>query len=288
MKQNKKKYIVAVFILCVCAIFAIHTTVFAISAKEMMEQYKANPAIINTLSQEELDAWQKEMEGMRVIMSDPNAMGAEADKQIVNEILAAVKDRKREENTDLGATKEELKAYDSSQIRDWLMSHDISILSKDVIDTWRNTITSDSKQNDTFKQYMLDLLDGKSLSDIEQANRPDGPSTGTLGSPSSFASHTPDEIINEANEFTSQGSTSPIDGERVKEASSTLYNLLLSIGIFLAVAIGVYLGVKFMLSTAEDKAKVKEALIPYVAGCVVIFSAFIVWKAIILLLGDIA
>lgn len=288
MKQNKKKYIVAVFILCVCAIFAIHTTVFAISAKEMMEQYKANPAIINTLSQEELDAWQKEMEGMRVIMSDPNAMGAEADKQIVNEILAAVKDRKREENTDLGATNEELKAYDSSQIRDWLMSHDISILSKDVIDTWRNTITSDSKQNDTFKQYMLDLLDGKSLSDIEQANRPDGPSTGTLGSPSSSASHTPDEIINEANEFTSQGSTSPIDGERVKEASSTLYNLLLSIGIFLAVAIGVYLGVKFMLSTAEDKAKVKEALIPYVAGCVVIFSAFIVWKAIILLLGDIA
>ena len=43
-----------------------------------------------------------------------------------------------------------------------------------------------------------------------------------------------------------------------------------------------------MLSTAEDKAKVKESLIPYIVGCVIIFSAFIIWKAIIDLLGGIS
>lgn len=115
-----------------------------------------------------------------------------------------------------------------------------------------------------------------------------GESTGILGNSTPSTSHTPDEIIAEADEFVSQGSSSPIDGEKLKGASSTLYNLLLSIGIFLSVAIGVYLGVKFMLSTAEDKAKVKEALIPYIVGCVVIFSAFIIWKAIIELLGGIS
>lgn len=115
-----------------------------------------------------------------------------------------------------------------------------------------------------------------------------GESTGILGTSSPNTIHTPDEIISEANEFVSQGTTSPIDGDKLKGASSTLYNLLLSIGIFLSVTIGVYLGIKFMLSTAEDKAKVKESLIPYIVGCVIIFSAFIIWKAIIDLLGGIS
>lgn len=113
-------------------------------------------------------------------------------------------------------------------------------------------------------------------------------STGILGTSSASASHTPDEIIQEANEFLKQGTTSPIDGEIVKNASSTLYNLLLSIAFFLTVAVGVYLGVKFMVSTAEDKAKVKEALIPYIVACIVIFSSFIIWKAVLLLLGEIS
>lgn len=111
---------------------------------------------------------------------------------------------------------------------------------------------------------------------------------GMLGSMDASTTHTPDEIITEANEFVTQASGTTIGGDKLQEASSSLYNILLSIGIFLAVAIGMYLGVKFMVSTAEDKAKVKEALIPYIAGCVVIFSAFIIWKFAILLLNGIA
>lgn len=111
---------------------------------------------------------------------------------------------------------------------------------------------------------------------------------GMLGSMDASTTHTPDEIINEGNQFIEQASGTTIGGDNLQEASSSLYNILLSIGIFLAVAIGMYLGVKFMVSTAEDKAKVKEALIPYIAGCVVIFSAFIIWKFAILLLNGIA
>lgn len=111
---------------------------------------------------------------------------------------------------------------------------------------------------------------------------------GVLGSMDASVSHTPNEIINEGNQFIEQASGTTIGGDKLQSASSSLYNILLSIGIFLAVAIGMYLGVKFMVSTAEDKAKVKEALIPYIAGCVVIFSAFIIWKFAILLLNGIS
>ncbi|MCI8481836.1 MAG: hypothetical protein HFJ27_01800 [Clostridia bacterium] len=52
--------------------------------------------------------------------------------------------------------------------------------------------------------------------------------------------------------------------------------------------IGMYLGIKFMISSAEDKAKVKEALIPYIAGCVVVFGAFTIWRLVILLLSGLS
>lgn len=98
--------------------------------------------------------------------------------------------------------------------------------------------------------------------------------------------HTPDEIIKEAQGFINKGSNeNTIVWANLQSASNTLYNILLSIGIFAAIAIGMYLGVKFMLASAEDKAKVKESLIPYIAGCVIVFGAFTIWKLVILLVG---
>ena len=111
-----------------------------------------------------------------------------------------------------------------------------------------------------------------------------------LGTSQSNGSHTPDEIINEANSFIEIGKNNgnPIDGSNLKKASDTLYNILLAIGILLAVVVGMYLGIKFMLASAEDKAKVKESLVPYIAGCIVIFGAFIIWKLTIILFAGMA
>lgn len=41
--------------------------------------------------------------------------------------------------------------------------------------------------------------------------------------------------------------------------------------------VGTILGIQFMVASAEDKAKVKEAIVPYVVGCIVIFGAFTIW-----------
>ena len=46
------------------------------------------------------------------------------------------------------------------------------------------------------------------------------------------------------------------------------------------------LGIKFMAASAEDKAKIKESMIPYVVGCIVIYGAFFIWKLAIMVVGD--
>lgn len=69
-----------------------------------------------------------------------------------------------------------------------------------------------------------------------------------------------------------------IDEEKVPDISSSLYNILLILGICSAVIIAAILGIQFMLGSVEEKAKVKDSLIPFVVGCVVVFGAFGIWK----------
>jgi hypothetical protein len=49
--------------------------------------------------------------------------------------------------------------------------------------------------------------------------------------------------------------------------------------------VGTVLGIKFMLGSIEEKAKIKEVLIPYILGCVVVFGAYGIWRLVITL-GD--
>lgn len=89
--------------------------------------------------------------------------------------------------------------------------------------------------------------------------------------------------VSGADGFISNGTSqsSIINETALSSASETIYNMLLIIGIVVAVIIGAMLGIQLMLASVEDKAKVKEALIPYVAGCVVVFGAFGIWKLLI-------
>lgn len=77
------------------------------------------------------------------------------------------------------------------------------------------------------------------------------------------------------------GNTTTIDGQMLNDTSNFIYNTLLIIGICIAVLIGTVLGIQFITGSVEQKVKVKESLIPFVVGCVVIFSAFGIWKLVI-------
>ena len=76
--------------------------------------------------------------------------------------------------------------------------------------------------------------------------------------------------------------------EELKNSLDLIFNILVIIGTVLAVIVGGILGIQFMIASAEDKAKVKEALIPYTLGCIVIFGAFAIWKLVVTILNGIA
>ena len=67
----------------------------------------------------------------------------------------------------------------------------------------------------------------------------------------------------------------------LKDVSDSLYKVLLISAIVIAVIFSGVLGIKFMLGSIEEKAKVQEALVPFVIGCVVAFGAFGIWHIVV-------
>lgn len=94
---------------------------------------------------------------------------------------------------------------------------------------------------------------------------------------------TPDDMSGVAGNFIQDGAAvdSPMDTDKLREMSDTIYNFLLIIAIIIAVIVGLIIAIKFITGSVSEKAKIKETLIPYIAGCVVIFGAFTIWKLII-------
>lgn len=92
------------------------------------------------------------------------------------------------------------------------------------------------------------------------------------------------DIVSGADDFIQEGqngTTVTPSNDDIKSVSDDIYFILLTIGIVAAVIVGGILGIQFMLASAEDKAKIKEALIPYVIGCIVVFGAFTIWKIVV-------
>lgn len=77
-----------------------------------------------------------------------------------------------------------------------------------------------------------------------------------------------------------------IEDSNLQDMSNLLYNTLLIIAIVVAVIVGLIIGIQFMTGSVEQKAKIKETLIPYIAGCIVIFGAFGIWKLVVEILSQ--
>ncbi len=87
-------------------------------------------------------------------------------------------------------------------------------------------------------------------------------------------------VIDDGQSFISTGESegSPIDSGGLRSLSSYIYNILLVAGVVIAVIIASILGIQFMLGGAEGQAKVKEMILPYIVGCVIVFGGFGFWK----------
>lgn len=93
-----------------------------------------------------------------------------------------------------------------------------------------------------------------------------------------------DELITEGRAFTNAGDDDQTKTSKIQEFSQTIYNILLTIGIVVAVIAGGIIGIKLMVSNVEQKAEAKKYLVPYIAGCIIVFGGFAIWKLVVTIL----
>ncbi len=90
----------------------------------------------------------------------------------------------------------------------------------------------------------------------------------------------------QANQITGQGSTVNVD--KVRDIGNGIAKVIRNVGVVAAVIILMYLGIKYMIGSAEEKAEYKKVFIPYLVGAVLLFSAAGIAQAIITFSGNIA
>lgn len=75
--------------------------------------------------------------------------------------------------------------------------------------------------------------------------------------------------------------------EKIRVDTSSIFKLLVAVGTALTVIVGAILGVNFIMASAEEKAKIKEKMIPYIVGSFVIYGAITIWLVVVRILGEI-
>ena len=89
-----------------------------------------------------------------------------------------------------------------------------------------------------------------------------------------------DDVMNNGNSFLNAGSESStmIDQNDLKSLSNFISGVLLTIAIGVTVITGAIMGLNFITQSIEEKAKVKESMIPWIIGIIVSFGAFTIWE----------
>lgn len=97
-----------------------------------------------------------------------------------------------------------------------------------------------------------------------------------------------DNMITSAEDFSKEDdeNTLTLENEELQNLSSLLFNILTNIAVVVSVLVGLYIGIKFMTGSIEQKANIKELLVPYVVGCVVVYGALGIWKLVVTLLQN--
>ena len=199
-----------------------------------------------------------------------------------------LRNKSREFNTDTNSkeSEEELLSYDVDQIENWLYKNDPSSLPNSVKEDWKEK-AEDTKLKQ--KNRINALLDGKSVEDVMGLNKKLN-TVKIYKQPSKEARDDTyedglEQSMTDADKFIEDGSNDKIDDlSNFQKQFGDIYNIVLQIGVGLAVIVGIVLGVKFILSSVEGKAEVKKMLITYVVSCVVIFGSFGIWKIVVTIL----
>ena len=90
------------------------------------------------------------------------------------------------------------------------------------------------------------------------------------------------DILNGGDVFTQSADDKEyFNEENQKKSVEQMYYFLLGLGVIIAIVIGIIIGIQFITTGVEGQAKIKEKLLPYIIGCVVIFGGFGIWRVVL-------
>ena len=90
-----------------------------------------------------------------------------------------------------------------------------------------------------------------------------------------------DSLLSDADDFISQGSSSSSQGitqGELKPISDSIANILLVIAVGVTLISAVMMAINFTIQSVEDKAKIKESMVPWIIGIFVTFGAYGIWR----------
>jgi len=92
-----------------------------------------------------------------------------------------------------------------------------------------------------------------------------------------------DDVIGAGNDFLNQGSSSTAAApteERLRPISNAVSNILLTIAFGVTLISAAIMAINFTIQSVEDKAKIKESMVPWIIGIFVSFGAYGIWRIV--------
>ena len=245
------------------------------------------------MCQQELGGSAPGVSGSDASTTPPYAAGQQAQQQQQDreekEKLKKMKEKKKKDSV------KKKKKYSAEEIIEYIdvlyrvnssgaLNMQIGIIDEDpeVLKAWKETLKKagyNGDQDTELGNEVYRALNRGNLSHIYK--QPE------IADSSTSSTDSIDGLITDSDNFINKGSNDRINDKSIQDFSKTLYNILITIATVVSVIIGGILGIKIMLASAEEKAQVKELLVPYVIGCVVVFGAFGIWKLVVNILQNI-
>lgn len=88
------------------------------------------------------------------------------------------------------------------------------------------------------------------------------------------------DLFTAAKDFENEGNSGGIENKETKlqEISKSVSNILLTIALAVTLISAVVMGINFVIQSVEDKAKIKESMVPWIIGILVSFGAYGIWN----------
>ena len=85
-----------------------------------------------------------------------------------------------------------------------------------------------------------------------------------------------DDVISDSDSFVNLGTDEKVTTSNLQAFSRNIYNILLTLGIAVAVISGIIIGIKYMLGSVEERADYKKTMIPYLIGAFMVFTVSLI------------